>query len=50
MKNITHQILVTVTPSKAFLAKLNKQSRDDKLGIDLDDTTLTAARRNHQEV
>ena len=31
MKNITHQVLVTVTPSKAFLAKLNKQSRSNKV-------------------
>ena len=30
MKNITHQVLVTVTPSKAFLAKLNKQSRSNR--------------------
>ena len=31
MKNITHQVLVTVTPSKAFLAKLNKQGRSNNV-------------------
>ena len=28
--SMSHQVLVTVTPSKAFLAKLNKQSRSNK--------------------
>lgn len=31
MKNSTHQVLVTIAPSKAFLAKLNKQSRSSNV-------------------
>ncbi|NCE64132.1 hypothetical protein D1159_05905 [Pseudoflavonifractor sp. 524-17] len=30
MKNITHHIFVTVTPSREFLAKFNRQNRSNR--------------------